>query len=159
MPLVPCERPLGGGRAKIENSSRRHPRKFGQKRFLVVRRSWRGNGVACFWATSLEEIIGGVTAIVSYRPGGWISAVCRTKACYPVGRSTGASCGETARVRHAPRRECHRFGVLSGCVGARPASPHRIAHAGVSARRILVCRQSISDSWLGNLRECLAHLV
>jgi type 1 fimbriae regulatory protein FimB len=22
-----------------------------------------------------------------------------------------------------------------------------------------VCRQSISDSWLGNLRECLAHLV
>src|SRR5215475_6931276 len=31
------ERPLGGGRAKIENSSRRHPRKFGQKRFLVLR--------------------------------------------------------------------------------------------------------------------------
>jgi hypothetical protein len=28
-----------------------------------VRRSWRGNGVACFWATSLEEIIGGVIAI------------------------------------------------------------------------------------------------
>src|SRR5262245_48158425 len=27
----------GGGRAKIENSSRRHPRKFGQKRFLVLR--------------------------------------------------------------------------------------------------------------------------
>jgi hypothetical protein len=23
----------------------------------------------------------------------------------------------------------------------------------------VVCRQSISDSWLGNLRECLAHLV
>jgi len=23
----------------------------------------------------------------------------------------------------------------------------------------LVCRQSILDSWLGNLRECLAHLV
>jgi hypothetical protein len=22
-----------------------------------------------------------------------------------------------------------------------------------------VCRQSISDRWLGNLRECLAHLV
>src|SRR5262249_5927639 len=22
----------------------------------------------------------------------------------------------------------------------------------------IVCRQSISDSWLGNLRECLAHL-
>jgi len=50
------ERPLGGGRAKIENSSGRHPRKFGQKRFLAVKRSWRGNGVACFWATSLEKI-------------------------------------------------------------------------------------------------------
>jgi hypothetical protein len=24
---------------------------------------------------------------------------------------------------------------------------------------VTVCRQSISDSWLGNLRECLAHLV
>ena len=24
---------------------------------------------------------------------------------------------------------------------------------------IVVCRQSISDSWLDNLRECLAHLV
>src|SRR5215813_15471739 len=46
----------GGGRAKIENSSRRHPRKFGLKRFLAVRRSWRGSGVACFWATSLEKI-------------------------------------------------------------------------------------------------------
>ena len=64
--------PLGGGRSKIENSSRRHPRKFGQKRFLAVRRSWRGNGVACFWATSLEEIIGGVIAIISFRPGGWM---------------------------------------------------------------------------------------
>jgi len=24
---------------------------------------------------------------------------------------------------------------------------------------VTVCRQSISDNWLGNLRECLAHLV
>jgi hypothetical protein len=32
----------------------------------------RGSGVACFWATSLEKIIGGVTAIVSHRPGGWM---------------------------------------------------------------------------------------
>jgi len=30
-----------------------------------------GKGVACFWATSLEKIIGGVTAIISFRPGGW----------------------------------------------------------------------------------------
>src|SRR6516162_1122237 len=41
--------PLGGGRAKIENSSRRHPRKFGQKRFLVVREvAGEVSGVACF---------------------------------------------------------------------------------------------------------------
>jgi len=71
--------PLGGGRAKIANSSRRHPRKFGVKRFLAVTRSWRGNGVACFWATSLEKIFGGVIAIISFRPGGWMqqSAVSR----------------------------------------------------------------------------------
>src|SRR5262249_51196586 len=34
---------------------------------------WRGSGVACFWATSLEEIIGGVIPIISFRPGGWNS--------------------------------------------------------------------------------------
>src|SRR5262249_55584300 len=28
---------------------------------------------ACFWATSLEEIIGGVIPIISFRPGGWNS--------------------------------------------------------------------------------------
>jgi hypothetical protein len=27
-----------------------------------------------FWATSLEKIFGGVTAIVSYRPGGWMQS-------------------------------------------------------------------------------------
>jgi hypothetical protein len=31
-----------------------------------------GNGVACFWATSLEKIFGGVIAIISSRPGGWM---------------------------------------------------------------------------------------
>src|SRR5262245_50340327 len=64
--------PGGEGRAKIENSSRPHPRKSGQKRFLAVRGSRRGNGVACFWATSLEKIFGGVIAIISFRPGGWM---------------------------------------------------------------------------------------
>src|SRR5262249_2398785 len=52
-------------------------RKFGQNRFLAGRRSWRGNGVACFWATSLEKIFGGVIAIVSFRPGGRSSLPCR----------------------------------------------------------------------------------
>src|SRR5262249_34883595 len=68
-----CEPPGGwGGRAKNENSSRRHPRKLGQKRFLAVRRSWRGNGGACLWGTSLEKIFGGVIAIISFRPAGLV---------------------------------------------------------------------------------------
>src|SRR5215475_11275456 len=58
--------PPGGGRSEIENSSRRHPRKFGQKRFLAVRRSWRGNGVACFWATSLEKNVRRRVIAISY---------------------------------------------------------------------------------------------
>src|SRR5262247_943909 len=57
------EREAPGGRAKIENSSRRHPRKFGQKRCLAVRRPWRGNGVACFGPPPWEKIFGGVIAI------------------------------------------------------------------------------------------------
>src|SRR5262249_8428100 len=99
------EAPLGGGRAKIENSSRRHPRKFGQKRFLAVRRSWPGNGVACLWATSLEKIFGGVIAIISLRPGGRMqqSAVLRC-AILLVG-SAGGTGNETARV-HLGSRWC-----------------------------------------------------
>ena len=31
-----------------------------------------GKWVACFWATSLEKIFGGVIAIISFRPGGWM---------------------------------------------------------------------------------------
>jgi len=64
--------PPVGGLFGFKFSSRPHPRKLGVKRFLAVRKSWRGNGVACFWATSLEKIFGGVIAIVSYRPGGWM---------------------------------------------------------------------------------------
>src|SRR5262245_5915833 len=92
-----------GGLFDFKFSSRPHPRKFGQKRFLVVRRSWQGNGVACFWATSLEEIIGGVIAISSFRPGGWMqqSAVPR---CAILGRETGASGSETPRFHHVTRR-------------------------------------------------------
>jgi len=29
----------------------------------------------------------------------------------------------------------------------------------VAKSKTVVCRQNISDGWLGNLRECLAHLV
>jgi len=60
-------RPRWGGRVKFEDWFKAHPRKLALKLFLAVRRSWRGNGVACFWATSVEEIIGGVIAIISFR--------------------------------------------------------------------------------------------
>src|SRR5262245_10202359 len=79
----------GGGRAKIENSSRPHPRKFGVKRFLAVRRSWRGNGVACFWATSLEKIIGGVIAVISFRPRGWMQQAAVPRCAILSAGSTG----------------------------------------------------------------------
>ena len=59
LPLSPsflCVAPRVGGLFGFKFSSRRHPRKFGQKRFLAVRRSWRGHGVACFWvATSFGK--------------------------------------------------------------------------------------------------------
>ena len=65
-------RPRWGGRVKFEDWFKAHPRKLALKLFLAVRRSWRGNGVACFWATSLEKIFGGVIAIISFRPRGWM---------------------------------------------------------------------------------------
>jgi hypothetical protein len=33
---------------------------------------WRGKWGGLFWVTSLEKIFGGVIAIISYRPGGWM---------------------------------------------------------------------------------------
>jgi len=61
-----------GGTFGFKFSSRPHPWKFGVKRFLMLRevlaRKWGG----LFWATSVEKIIGGVTAIVSYRTDGWM---------------------------------------------------------------------------------------
>ena len=43
-----------------------------------MRRSWRGNGVACFWATSLDKIFGGVIAIIrSAQDDGCSSLPCR----------------------------------------------------------------------------------
>jgi len=128
--------PLGGGRAKIENSSRRHPRRFGLKRFLAVRRSWRGNGVACFCATSLEEIIGGVIAIVSFRPGGWMqqSAVPRCAI-----RAQEASGSETPRV-HNVARWCG--GVAAR--GARAAAS-QWSHGSVNPRFLAGQRHSRGD--------------
>src|SRR5262249_40591180 len=33
---------------------------------------WRGKWGGLFWATSLEKIIDGLIAIISFRPGGWM---------------------------------------------------------------------------------------
>ena len=51
---------------------------------------WRGNGVACFWATSLKKNIGGEIALISFRlTGDGVS--CSSEACYPSGRKHGGS--------------------------------------------------------------------
>src|SRR6516225_8381598 len=115
--------PLGGGRAKIENSPRPHPRKFGQKRFLAVRRSWRGNGVACFWATSLEKIFGGTTTLAAAKgrlirctvPGSTPNclAMTRTPGCQEPPGPTPTRCAtlrsSLARRYHPADSNCERI--------------------------------------------------
>src|SRR5262245_2070363 len=46
---------------------------------------------------------------------------------------------------------CGLDGLRGQCSGTIPQC--------LNLKREFVCRQTISDSWLGNLRECLAHLV
>ena len=66
------EAPGGGGARKSKIHPGAIPGNLFRNDFLAVSRSWRGNGVACFWATSLEKIFGDVIAIISFRPGGWM---------------------------------------------------------------------------------------
>src|SRR5262245_24230043 len=82
------ERPLGGGRAKIENSSRRHPRKFGQKRFLAVRRSW-GKWGGLFLGYLLGKNFRWRDRDHLVPPRRTDAAVCRAQVCYPFGRKHG----------------------------------------------------------------------
>src|SRR5262249_2966397 len=56
--------PPVGGLFGFKFSSRPHPWKFAVKRFLVLREVAGGKWGGLFWATSLEKIIGDVTAIV-----------------------------------------------------------------------------------------------
>src|SRR5215471_5984331 len=110
--ILSCRRtfiigPPVGGLFSFKFSSGRHPRKFGQKRFLAVRRSWRGNGVACFWATSLKKIFGGVFAIISFRPGGWMQQSAVSRCAILSDGSTGSTGSEAARVHRAARRRGH----------------------------------------------------
>src|SRR5262245_2423219 len=108
------------------------------------------NGVACFWATSLEKIFGGVIAIISFRPGGWMqqSAVPR---CAILSEAREASGSETARVHHGARQRSGRLAARGARAGA-PAYPAavlpnvRSRHAAVeSIRRIL---PGPARSWL-----------
>src|SRR6516225_5852302 len=117
--------PLGGGRAKIENSSRRHPGKFGQKRFLAVRRSWRGDGVACFCATSLEEIIGAAIAIISFRPGGWMQQSAVPRCAILSGEPREVSGSETPRVHNVARWHGRRLAARGACVARRAVKRSR----------------------------------
>jgi len=66
-----CASPLGGGARK----SKIHP---GAIPGNLVRNDSGGEEVLAekwgglFWVTSLEKIFGGVIAIISFRPGGWM---------------------------------------------------------------------------------------
>src|SRR5262249_40498391 len=75
---------------------------------------WRGNGVACFWATSFGK---------NYRrrdrdrlvPPRWMdTAVYRAEVCYPSVGSTGVTSSEAARVHIA----CRRYGGRVAASGA-----------------------------------------
>src|SRR6516225_10152299 len=94
--------PRGGGRAKIENSSRRNPRKFGLKRFLAVRRSWRGKWGGLFLGYLLGKNFRRRDCDHLIPPRRMDAAVCRAEVCYPFGRKHGKASGsETARLHHA----------------------------------------------------------
>src|SRR5262249_9542486 len=81
--------PPVGGLFGFKFSSRPHPRKFGEKRFLVLReflaRKWGGLFLGYllgknFWRRDRDHLI---------PPRRMDAAVCRAEVCYPFGRSTG----------------------------------------------------------------------
>src|SRR5262249_8002268 len=60
--------PREGGLFSFKFSSRPHPRKFGVKRFLVVREvCWRGKWGGLFLGYLLGKNIGGEIALISFR--------------------------------------------------------------------------------------------
>jgi hypothetical protein len=71
---------------KIENSSRAPSPEIWSETISggeeALAQKWGG----LFWATSLEKIFGGVIAIISFRPGGWMQQSA-AEVCYPFGRA------------------------------------------------------------------------
>jgi|SRR5215467_14397742 len=69
--------------------------------------------------------------------------------------------GKGSPVQHPTlyrTREINGLSIFYREAGPKDAPTLLLLHGFPSSSRI-VCRQSISDSWLGSLRECLAHLV
>src|SRR6516225_12119251 len=75
---------------------------------------WRGSGLACFWATSLEEIFGGVTALISFRLqwDGCSSLPCRGVLSF-LSEAREASGSETPRVHNVARWHGRRLAARS----------------------------------------------
>src|SRR5262245_3768201 len=98
--------------------SRASPRGASAHGFLAVRRSWRGSGVACFWATSLEKYRRRDRAHLVPPNVGWMqqSPAVRRRAIF---RSEAREVlgSETARLRMASRRR----GCRVAARGARAA--------------------------------------
>jgi len=93
----------------------------------VLAGKWGG----LFWATSLEKISGGVIAIISFRPGGWMAAVCRAEVCYPFGREHG-------RHRAVRRREfisllggAAAVGSVTSVIPATAQQPEKVPRVGI----------------------------
>src|SRR5262249_13205780 len=128
--------PPVGGLFSFKFSSRPHPRKFGLKRFLAVRKVLARKWGACFWATSLQKISSGVIALISFRltwDGCGSLLPCGGVLSFQ-SEAREASGRETARVHHCTRR---RGRVAARGAGAAERHPRdRPALAGRHAPRV-----------------------
>src|SRR5215467_5802846 len=103
---VPDATPPVGGLFNFKFSSRPHPRKFGLKRFLTVRKVLAGKQGSLFLGYLLGKNIGGEIALISFRLT-WDGC----SSLLPFGgvlsfrsEAREASGSETARVHHFTRR-------------------------------------------------------
>src|SRR5215472_16174509 len=79
---------------------------------------WHGKLGGLFWATSLEKTFGGVIAIISFRPGGWMQQSAVPRCAILSVESTEGTCSEPALAHHAARRGSSRVAAR----GARAAA-------------------------------------